>query len=127
MSYKEYTVKVYDTGNKFWYLNGKFHREDGPAIELANGSKFWYLNDIRHREDGPAVEYANGSKLWYLNGKLHREDGPAIEYANGTKRWFLNGQEYSKPVFLKKTSPVKEYTVAELEKLLGHPVKIVKG
>ncbi len=81
MSYKEYTVKVYDDG-------------------------------VKH---------------WLMNGKLHREDGPAIEYANGTKRWFLDGKEYSKPVFLKKTSPVKEYTVAELEKLLGHPVKIVKG
>ena len=32
-------------GNKFWYLNGKLHREDGPAMEWANGSKSWYLND----------------------------------------------------------------------------------
>ena len=29
----EYTVKVYDNGDKEWYLNGKLHREDGPAIE----------------------------------------------------------------------------------------------
>ena len=41
----EYTVKVYDNGDKWWYLNGKRHREDGPAIEWADGSKFWYLND----------------------------------------------------------------------------------
>ena len=26
----EYTVKVWDNGTKFWYLNGKPHREDGP-------------------------------------------------------------------------------------------------
>jgi len=25
-------------------LNGKLHREDGPAIEFANGDKSWYLN-----------------------------------------------------------------------------------
>jgi len=31
-------------GNKRWYVNGKFHRTDGPAIEYSNGSKFWYLN-----------------------------------------------------------------------------------
>ena len=27
----EYTVKVYANGDKSWYLNGKRHREDGPA------------------------------------------------------------------------------------------------
>ena len=29
----EYTVKVWGNGNKSWYLNGKLHREDGPAYE----------------------------------------------------------------------------------------------
>jgi hypothetical protein len=127
MSYKEYTVKVCDDGTKFWFLNGKHHREDGPAIEWADGSKTWYLNDKYHREDGPAIEWADGSKFWFLNNKLHREDGPAIEWAGGSKSWFLNGEEYSEENFRKKTSPVKEYTVAELEKLLGHPLKVIKG
>ena len=40
----EYTVKVYANGKKYWYLNGKRHREDGPAIEWASGNKLWYLN-----------------------------------------------------------------------------------
>ena len=40
----EYTVKVNECGTKFWFLNGKYHREDGPAIEYANGTKYWYLN-----------------------------------------------------------------------------------
>jgi hypothetical protein len=31
-------------GTKFWYLNGKYHRTDGPAIEDADGTKKWYLN-----------------------------------------------------------------------------------
>ena len=70
----EYKVRVYNNGDKQWYLNGKLHREDGPAIEFANGDKSWYLNNKLHREDGPAVEYDNGSKHWYLNGKLHREE-----------------------------------------------------
>jgi len=39
----------------------------------------------------------------------------------------LNGKEYTEEEFLKKTAPVKEYTVADLEKLLGHPVKVIKG
>ena len=41
----EYTVKVYDGGDKYWYLNGKRHREDGPAVERVNGYKSWWLND----------------------------------------------------------------------------------
>ena len=46
----EYTVKVYDNGDKFWYLNGKLHREDGPAIECTSGDKSWCLNDINYTE-----------------------------------------------------------------------------
>ena len=47
----EYTVMVYDNGSRYWYLNGKLHREDGPAREWANGSKYWFLNGKRHREE----------------------------------------------------------------------------
>ena len=56
-------------GDKLWYVNGKLHREDGPAIEYASGSKQWYINGKLHREDGPAVEVIDGDKFWYLNGK----------------------------------------------------------
>ena len=81
-------------GTKFWYINGKCHREDGPAIEDANGSKYWYINDKLHREDGPAAERADGTKYWYINDKLHREDGPAVEHANGNKWWYIQGKQY---------------------------------
>ena len=64
-----------------------------PEVKVSSdGTKRWYLNGKRHREDGPAVEYPNGVKYWCLNGKLHREDGPAVEYADGDKRWYLNGK-----------------------------------
>ena len=81
-------------GTKEWYLNGKPHRVDGPAVEWANGAKVWYLNDKYHRVDGPAVEYADGTEEWFLDGKFHRVDGPAVEWANGIKSWFLNGKHY---------------------------------
>jgi hypothetical protein len=87
----EYNVKVWHDGTKKWYLNGKLHREDGPACEYSNGDKEWCLNGELHREDGPAVELGNGNKTWWLNGKRHREEGPAIEYPNGYKEWYLNG------------------------------------
>jgi len=62
-------IKVDSNGTKRWFLNGKLHREDGPAIEWADGSKWWYLNGKRHREDGPAIENPNGTKWWYLSSK----------------------------------------------------------
>ena len=123
----EYTVKVYDNGDKFWYLNGKLHREDGPAIEWADGGKSWYLDGKRHREDGPAVEYTNGGKSWYLDGKRHREDGPAIEWADGDKSWYLDDTNYTEQQFNQKMTPtVKELSVSEISKLLGYEVKVVK-
>lgn len=38
-------------------------------IEHSDGTKYWYRNGKLHREDGPAVEYANGNKEWYRNGE----------------------------------------------------------
>jgi len=31
-------LEIDQYGTKFWYKNGKYHREDGPAVEYANGS-----------------------------------------------------------------------------------------
>ena len=56
-----------------------------------HGTKRWYLNGRLHREGGPAIEHADGYKVWWLNGRLHREGGPAVEYSNGNKEWWLNG------------------------------------
>lgn len=66
----KYVIRTYEDGVKEWYLNGKPHREDGPAIEHKNGSKEWYINGKRHREDGPAIEDSDGTKEWWLNGEL---------------------------------------------------------
>jgi hypothetical protein len=99
----EYTVKVFDNGTRYWYLNGKYHREDGPAIE-----------------------WADGSNEWWLNGERHREDGPAIEYSDLTPEWWLNGEKYTEEEFNKKTLKAKELTVAEIEALLGYSVRVVK-
>ena len=85
--------KTYPSGTKRWFLNGKLHREDGPAAEYPDGYKEWYLNGKFHREGGPAIEHPGGYKEWYLNGKWSREDGPAIECPDGTKQWYLNDEE----------------------------------
>jgi len=57
-----------DVNGKYWYLNGEFHREDGPAVEWANGDKAWYFKNKNHRLNGPAVMRANGVKAWWVDG-----------------------------------------------------------
>jgi len=68
---KEYyqTIYVNRDGSKHYYINGKCHREDGPAIEYANGNKVWFKNGKRHREDGPAVICSVGCEHYYFHGK----------------------------------------------------------
>ena len=45
----------------------------------------------------------------------------------GAKYWYIDGVNLTEKQFKEKTAPVaKELTVAEIEKLLGHRVKIVK-
>ena len=58
-------LEINKYGDKFWYRNRTFHRDDGPAAEYIDGSKWWYKNGIRHRNDGPAIEYVNGNKSYY--------------------------------------------------------------
>jgi hypothetical protein len=69
---KEYKVSKWD-GNKnvFWYLNGKLHREKGPAFyETHTNNLHWYQNGHGHRIDGPAgIEQLGNKKRWYVNNK----------------------------------------------------------
>lgn len=108
-------------GEKRWLLNGKLHRDDGPAIEWKDGAE-WFRHGEHHRTDGPAVDRSDrrcwyidgeflsetqfiertntpvmevtidGDKVWKLNDQWHRVDGPAIERVDGSKEWFQNGQ-----------------------------------
>jgi len=97
-------------GTQEWYLNGKLHRKDGPAVIWAKGAQEWFLNGKRHRKDGPAVIGANGYQSWYLNGKLHREDGPAFIGADGDQSWWLNDKRHRTdgPAIIRKVHPRSE-------------------
>lgn len=94
MGYTKYEVRSWSDGSKVWYLDGKRHRTDGPAVEHATGYKAWRLYDKLHRIGGPAVEYTSGDKYWYFDGKLHRTDGPSAECANGDKLWHQDGKRH---------------------------------
>ncbi len=103
MEYEEYIVRVYENRTIWRNKEGQQHR-------------------IR----GPAREWNNGHKTYLQNGKLHRLDGPAVIYSNEGEEYWIEGKRYTKEEFLRKISPVKELTVAQISELLGYEVKIVK-
>ena len=74
MDFKEYTVKVYEDGAKFWYLNGQLHREDGPAIEYADGDKIWYINGRRltKEEFNKRTKSDCAGKVVEIDGKKYK-------------------------------------------------------
>ena len=65
------TMTTDNHGNIQYKLNGKLHREDGPAVIFADGTQSWCLNDKLHRLDGPAIIRANGTQWWYINDKKY--------------------------------------------------------
>ena len=45
----DFTGCLIDKDNdKAWYQGGEYHREDGPAVELADGNRYWWFNDRRY-------------------------------------------------------------------------------
>ena len=69
----EYTVKVSPEGSKYWFLNGKLHREDGPAIEDSNDTKWWYLNDqqVTEEEHRQQTQPTCDGKTVEIDGKTY--------------------------------------------------------
>ena len=73
----EYNV-VIKGGGEFWTLPAKYgsgilHRELGPAVTWADGSEFWYNNGKYHSEFGPAIinHYWSNKRHeeYFLHGK----------------------------------------------------------
>lgn len=70
------SIREFDNAEVWMTLDGKYHREDGPAIISADKStQCWFIDDHEHREDGPAVIYKDGNDntiyRWYLRGKKY--------------------------------------------------------
>ena len=94
-------------GSRYWFLNGKFHKEDGPAVIKSiiniDDCEEWYFHGFPHRIGGPAISSPD-SICWYEEGELHRVDGPAIIDVAGRKSYYLYGKFYSKEDFLSELS-----------------------
>jgi hypothetical protein len=96
---KTFTGVVEDKNTIAYHVNGKYHRENGPAVEFSDGYKEWIINGKRHREDGPAV-ITDSYQWWYQNGVLHRLDGPALIMYKGDKAtrniYYINDKKLNK-------------------------------
>ena len=45
-------------GDKVWRnAQGQVHNEDGPAVIYQSGSQYWYIHGKFHRENGPSDEW----------------------------------------------------------------------
>ena len=63
---KEPQCKVGADGAKYWCLNGKYHREDGPAHEWGDGHKQWYLHgELIHPETLVDLQLSRGVFCYY--------------------------------------------------------------
>ena len=75
-------------------MNFNISRKQRNRIcKIKNWGTVYYLNGKRHREDGPAMELISGDYLWFFNGKLHRLDGPAIKRSTIIEYW-IEGKNY---------------------------------
>jgi hypothetical protein len=86
---KEQKIIIDRFGNKFWKLNGKYHRLDGPAIEYVGGHKEWRIDGKLHRLDGPARVWPDGVEDLYVDGVFYYTQN---EHALAVF-WFMNDSQ----------------------------------
>lgn len=99
-------------GNTEYFVFGRLHRTDGPAVIYANGNESWYYWGKLHREGGPAVIGSNGEERWYRHGQFHRTDGPAYIDSDGKAYWFVEGERIDCFHKFQRKTKSSEQTVA---------------
>ena len=89
---------IESNGGQYWTVDGKYHREDGPALIHKDGTQVWCANGLLHRIDGPAMIWSTGTRVWCINDQMHRMDGPAITRTDGTREWWIKGENITEQV-----------------------------
>ncbi len=89
-------------------VNGRIHRDDGPAFQEWNGTgvlnyESWRQNGRLHRDNGPAHRRWNNAgvlivEIWWKNDRWHRYNGPAYQQWNNAgelivEEWCQNGRD----------------------------------
>lgn len=106
---KEFRVQTVKEKAEMYTVDGKLHRDDGPAYILKKSGNIvytsWNIYGVSHRVDGPAIENfdEHGNIIveeWKYNGKFHRDNGPArIGYHKNTRikweEWWEHGHTHN--------------------------------
>jgi len=66
-------VKFYDLNHKFLCESSDIPNNFTGILKFFYGERVWYLNGKQHRLDGPAIDYGNELKEWWVNGKFVTE------------------------------------------------------
>ncbi len=87
-----------------WKKDGRFHRNDGPAIVSTLGDLYvhdtcvaryaWQRHGLLHRTDGPSDETLESCPSWNQHGEFHRLDGPADMCHDGIFEWYQAGDQH---------------------------------
>lgn len=93
-----------DRAQEEWWLNGKLHREDGPARTLTSA----------RTPTQPAGVIL--CREWWVDGQLHRKGAPAIEFedANADDEWYEHGQKCEPPQARATSRTVRPANCAQL-------------
>jgi hypothetical protein len=58
------------------------HRENGPAIVDIDNYKAWYIDGKKHRLDGPAVINGKSEEWWIKDVHLSAEEVKILRFSN---------------------------------------------
>lgn len=91
-----------DVAIEAYFIKGRLHAIDKPAILLKNGIEYWFRNGNPFREDTtkPAVDgkgIIGWNTIWVdSNGKVHNESGPAVieHNINTNLFYFIHGKRH---------------------------------
>ena len=91
---------------EFWFDDGLWHREEGPAVidwqpDGTKSAESWHLKGELHRLGGPAITswWENSRprvEIWFKHGTRHRADGPSYQSwdqdgALTRTEWYVHG------------------------------------
>ena len=62
-------MKTVQEPSNFYWIYIENHPKFTGCVVDARGNRAYFLNGKRHREDGPAVEWPNGYKVYWLYGE----------------------------------------------------------
>jgi hypothetical protein len=87
------------TNNEYYNLSYKEREKFVGIVKDHNGAIFYYKDGYFHREDGPAIIYSEKHKTWYFEGLLHNLNGPAKIWPDGREEYFIHGKPTTKEAF----------------------------